>query len=177
LRYCNLFCSHWIWFILPRLRGLGARLRECVAALCTHTGSSAAAADPPLYWRVYIVRILAQWVVGFGLLGFSLVLSNHLLGVDARIWDFVFNGVAVTLFTMMLMGLRRKASQDAQRLAVLASALWFFYGIYTALRYWGPSGYIPFLILFVPPSSLVMVALRDMVPWRREKRGDLVAIP
>lgn len=66
--------SHWIWFILPQLRGLapsarsreygiaglaearaylahpvlGARLRECIAALCAHTGSSAAAILGPV---------------------------------------------------------------------------------------------------------------------------------
>ncbi|MFN5010358.1 MAG: DUF1810 domain-containing protein [Gammaproteobacteria bacterium] len=66
--------SHWIWFILPQLRALGAsarsreygiadlaeakaylahpllgaRLRECVAALCTHTGSSATAILGPV---------------------------------------------------------------------------------------------------------------------------------
>ena len=113
------------------------------------------------------MRILAKWMVGFGLLLFVLVLSLHILGVDARIRDFVFNGVAVALFSMMFMGLRRKASLDAQRLALLARALWFCYGIYTTLRYWGPNGYTLLLILFVPPSSLVMVALRDALPWRR----------
>ena len=60
--------SHWIWYVLPQLRGLGmssmshqygiaglteaqayldhpvlgARLRECVAAICAHHGTSAA---------------------------------------------------------------------------------------------------------------------------------------
>lgn len=60
--------SHWIWFVLPQLRGLGmssmshqygisglaeaqaylthpvlgARLRECVVAICSHEGKSAA---------------------------------------------------------------------------------------------------------------------------------------
>ncbi|MBU6436312.1 MAG: DUF1810 family protein, partial [Betaproteobacteria bacterium] len=61
--------THWMWFVLPQLRGLGAsemsrryaiaslaearaylmhpvlgaRLRECVAAICAHAGRGAAA--------------------------------------------------------------------------------------------------------------------------------------
>ena len=71
--------SHWIWFILPQLRALGAsarsreygiadlaeakaylahpllgaRLRECIAALCAHTGSSAAAILGPVDARKF----------------------------------------------------------------------------------------------------------------------------
>jgi hypothetical protein len=103
------------------------------------------------------MRIVARIVVGLGLL-YYLGIFFVVVGLSRELpltREFVFAGVAIVLLGVMSVGLRRAASQRTQRIALVASALWFLYGSVTLLGTWPPEDVLPFVVLFVLPTALV----------------------
>ena len=113
------------------------------------------------------MRIVARLVVGLGLLyylGIFVVVvglsRDHMLTLTR---EFVFAGVAIVLLGAMSVGLRRAASLRMQRIALVASALWFLHGSVTLLGAWPPEDVLTFIAVFVLPTSLVGYVLRGVI--------------
>jgi hypothetical protein len=117
------------------------------------------------------MRIFARVVVGLGLLyylGIFVVVVG--LSRDRTLTDeFTFAAVAIVLFSLISIGLRRAAGLRMQRIALIAAALWFLYGCATLLSTWPPEDVLPFLVLFVLPTTLVSDVLWGCLP--RGQRG------
>ena len=121
-----------------------------------------------------IVRILARVVVGLGLLyhlGVVVVVVG--LSRDRTLTDeFTFASVAIVLFSLISIGLRRAAGLRMKRIAPIAAALWFLYGCATLLGTWPPEDVLPFLVLFVLPTALVVYVLRGAMARDSLKPSD-----
>lgn len=120
------------------------------------------------------MRILARVVVGLGLLyylGIFVVVVG--LSRDRTLTDeFTFAAVAIVLFSLISIGLRRAAGLRMQRIALIAAALWFLYGCATLLSTWPPKDVLPFLVLFVLPTALVGYVLRGAIKLEAPKPTD-----
>ena len=120
------------------------------------------------------MRILARVVVGPGLLyylGIFVVVVG--LGRDHPLTDeFTFAAVAIVLFSLISIGLRRAAGLRMQRIALIAAALWFLYSCATLLSTWPPEDVLPFLVLFVLPTALVVYVLRGAMARDSLKPSD-----
>lgn len=108
------------------------------------------------------MRSLARIVVGLGLLYYLgiLVVVVGLSRDRPLTSELVFAGVAVVLLAVMSIGLRRAAGLGMRRLALVADALWLLFGSVTLLGGWPPTDVLPFLVLSVLPTALVVYVLR-----------------
>lgn len=68
--------------------------------------------------------------------------------------------MAIERLSVMSVGLRRAASLRMQRIALAANALWLLHGSWVLLGAWPPDDAMPFLVLFVLPTALVVAVLR-----------------
>ena len=113
------------------------------------------------------MRILARVVVGLGLL-YYLVIFVVIVGLsrDRTLTDeFTFAAVAIVLFSLMSIGLRRAAGLRMQQIAFVAAALWLLFGSVPLLGTWSPEDVLPFLVLFVLPAALAGYVLRGRLLW------------